>query len=291
MVFFQKLDKPFQIYMYLKCFADGVINKNSEVFNGVKDVLGFRSHNTVNKHLKKLIALNWIGYDPEAKNYFIRSFPRLQSRYDFRKKQSVCFYVNNIRKTRAFLGAVILNVKIQNQKYYFEGGKRRKPVTAANITGAALQVLASPAPAQKWVPRRAINDLAVARAKLQKNDKPSYYGYSNKSIAKILHCSKTTATDLKHDMEKCGFIKTIEHSTVLQVLEKRDYAVRKNFYVAYPELNGKIFFRTALKKLPHSTRSKKIIEVVQQQYDEIIPLVKFTRRSKSTSSLQMQKVA
>jgi hypothetical protein len=291
MVFYEQLEKPFQLYMFFKSQSAGIFGKDSDIYNGARNVLGFKSHNTFNKHLRKLIALNWVGYDAVMQKFFVRSFDRLRAVYGFQKKQTAGLQMEKIQGMRAFLAAVIISGKIQNQKYYFEVGQRKEPATAVKRTGAALQVGVSSAPAQKWVPRRIVNDKASAHTNPRKDEKPAYYGYCNRTIAKILGCSKTKATDLKHEMEHRGFIKTIPHTEVILTLEKRNFRVRQDLYKAYPELSGKIIFRTALKRIKNSTRLKKVIEVVQQQYDEIIPLVKFARTAKKSSWLSQQKAA
>ncbi len=291
MVFYQELEKPFTLYMYFKSNSAGIFNRDSAVFKNAANALGFQSHNTFNKHLRKLLALNWVGYDEGGQKFYVRGFEHLRAVYGFQKKQTAGFPIEKIQGMQAFCAAVIVTGKVQNQKYYFEVGQRKKPASAVKKTGAALQVAVSSAPAQNWVPRRIVNDKASAQANPRKENKPAYYGYSNRTIAKILGCSKTTATDLKHQMEHWGFIKTIEHTEVLLTLDKRDYTIRQNLYKGRPELTGKVIFRTAIKRVPQSTRYKKVIEVVQQQYDEIIPLVKFTRTSKKSSWLAQKKIA
>lgn len=263
--------------MYLKCCNDGIVNRKSDAFKQMHSVLGFKSHNTINKYLRQSIRLNWIGYNAISQNYFVRGMDKLRASYGFYKRKSALFHLNNIQEMEPFLASVIVSHKIHNQKSYFEENESKRLKTAVKNTGAALQVAASSDSTQNWVPRRLINMMAVTNSKKKKENKPAYYGYSNRTIAQLLKCSKTTATELKHEMEKFGFIETIPHTVVIAILEKRDYNYRRNLYKAMPELTGKVFFRVGLQKGKKNLRPKKVVEVVKQLYDEIIPKIKFSR--------------
>lgn len=290
-IFHHNLEKPFQVYMYLKCCNDGIVNRNSDAFRNLPDVLGFGSHNTVNKHLRHALRLNWVGYNVISQNYFVRGIDNLRARYGFYKRQSALFHMKDIQEMRAFLASVIVNSNLRNQKAYFESKESGRLKTAVKKPGAALQVAASSDSSQNWIPRRVINQLAVTKSKKKKEDRPAYYGYSNRGIASLLKCSKTTATELKQKMEELGFIETIPHTQVIATLEKRDYTYRRNLYKAMPELTGKVFFRVGLLKSRKNVRSKKVVEVVQQLYDEIVPKIKFTRVATKPSWYDKQKVA
>lgn len=290
-VFHNNLVKPFQVYMYLKCSNDGIVNRNSAAFRKMPEILGFGSHNTVNRHLRHAIRLNWIGFNAISQNYFVRGMDNLRARYGFCKRQSALFHLKDIQEMRAYLASVIVNSNIRNQKSYFERNESERLKTAVKNTGAALQVAASSDSSQNWVPRRVINQIAVTKSKKKKEERPAYYGYSNRKIAALLKCSKTTATELKQKMEKLGFIETIPHTEVIAILEKRDYTYRRNLYKAMPELTGKVFFRVGILKSRKNVRPKKVVEVVQQLYDEIVPKIKFTRVATKPSWYAKQKVA
>lgn len=277
--------------MYLKCCNDSIINKDSESFRSLSKILGFNSHNTVNKHLNHARRLNWIGYSAKSQNYYVRGVDRLRAQYGFHKKQSVLFHLKDIKETKAFLAAAIVGVNLRNQKSYFERKESDSLKTAVKYTGAALQVEASSDPSPKWVPRRVINQLAVTKSSAKVEDRPSYYGASNLKISKLLKCSKTTATELKQKMIKLGFIETISHVEVLEVLEKRDYAYRSHLYKACPELQGRVFFRVGLVMRNNNLPPKKVVEVVQQLYDEIIVKIKFTNVASSPSWFAKAKAA
>jgi hypothetical protein len=109
---------------------------------------------------------------------------------------------------------------------------------------------------------------------------PAHYGMPLKSIAKSLGCSPTTACELKHLAVKAGFLEVNHKFDPLCVLAKADYTIRQRLYKAYPELKGKIRFKTV--RLSNSTREnpKFGIHVLIQSYDEIIPRIKFKNISK-----------
>lgn len=270
-IFHERLVKPFQIYMYFKCCTNGKFKRNSQAFRQMSKILGIKSHNTINKYLKKLIYHDWIGCDTRTQTYFIRSINFLRNKYSFYDGLSVKFYFTDIKIIEIFLASIIVCNKIQKQINYFEMGSKKKLAAAVKISGTALQAAGSSFENRSWLPRRIINEKMSNKTKNQENKKPDYYGYSSKTLAIILKRSRTTSIELKLKMKKWNFIKTIPHFKIFAVLAKRDKLIRNNIYMGYPELNGKLIYRVAFSK------NKKVIELVQQLHDEIIPNIKFIR--------------
>ncbi len=281
------LVKAFQIYMYFKCCSNGFVNKKSEVFSNVKQALKINTNRTFKKHFEKLIELNWVGYNPTSKNYFIRSIDTIRIKHNFTKRQSATFNYKDINKLREFLCAVLVSVNIKGQKYYFEVGQKRKTETAGKTLVTALQVESSfSSVSQNWVPRRQINDKASRKSKSVDVKIPDYYGMSLLTMAEKISRSKTTACDLKKAMVKAGFIKVKHHEKVIETLQNRDYTYRKNFYSAYPELIGRLSFRKRKIKtkseaeISENKKEKTVIDVVLILHDEIIPTISFKKVSK-----------
>ena len=280
------LVKPFQIYMYFKCCCNGFVNKKSEVFSNAKPALKINTNRTFKKHFEKLVELNWVGYNPTTKNYFIRSIDTIRVQLDFTKRQSATFSYKDINKFREFLCAVIVSANIKGQKFYFEVGQKRKTETAGNKLVPALQVESSSSTPQNWVPRRQINDKASRKSKSVDVKIPDYYGMSLLTMGEKIGRSKTTACDLKQAMHKAGFIKVIHHEQVIDTLQNRDFTYRKNFYSAFPELFGRLSFRARKIKTKteaeesENKKTKTVIDVVLIMHDEIIPTISFKKVSK-----------
>ena len=280
------LVKAFQIYMYFECCSNGFVNKKSEVFSKAKPALKINTNRTFKKHFEKLVELNWVGYNPTTKNYFIRSIDTIRVQLDFTKRQSATFSYKDINKFREFLCAVIVSANIKGQKFYFEVGQKRKTETAGNKLVPALQVESSSSSPQNWVPRRQINDKASRKSKSVDVKIPDYYGMSLLTMGEKIGRSKTTACDLKQAMHKAGFIKVIHHEQVIDTLQNRDFTYRKNFYSAFPELFGRLSFRARKIKTKteaeesENKKTKTVIDVVLIMHDEIIPTIRFKKVSK-----------
>lgn len=251
------LHKPFQIYLYLSTHSNGLINTDDLDFSQMSDAIG-RQKRTLKLHLKKLLALNWVGYNAVSGNYWIRSLRKIRLMHEFKKRQAATFYLEYVKDTRAFLAAVLISTKVRGAKYYHEVVKTGRLKSAATSRDAALQGLSSRAASPT----------------------PSHYGMSLKSMAQLLCCSQTTACELKQLAVKAGFLKVNHKFEVFQVLPKPDYSLRTKLYKAYPELKGKIRFKTV--RLMNSTKKnpKFGINVLIQSYDEIIPKIKFKNISK-----------
>ena len=280
------LIKSFQIYMYFKCCCNGFVNKNSEVFSNAKSALKINTNRTFKKHFEKLVELNWVGYNPITKNYFIRSIDTIRVQHDFTKRQSATFSYKDINKFREFLCAVIVSANIKGQKFYFEVGQKRKTETAGNKLVTALQVKSSSSTPQNWVPRRQINDKASRKSKSVDVKIPDYYGMSLVTMADKIGRSKTTACDLKQAMLKAGFIKVKHHERVIETLQNRDYTYRKKFYTGFPDLVGRLSFRKrkiqnqSEAEIAENKKAKTVIDVVLLLHDEIIPTISFKKVQK-----------
>lgn len=289
------LVKSFQIYMYFKCCSNGCVNNKSEVFSNVKQALKISTNRTFKKHFEKLIELNWVGYNPNSKNYFIRSIDTIRIQHNFTKRQSATFNYKDINTFREFLCAVLVSANIKGQKFYFEVGQKRKTETAGKTLVTALQVKSSFSSAsQNWVPRRLINDKASIKSKTVDVEIPDYYGMSLLTIAEKIGRSKTTACDLKQSMSKAGYIKIVPHIQVIDTLQNRDFTYRNKFYSAYPELIGRLSFRKRKIKTKseaeesENKKEKTVIDVVLILHDEIIPTISFKKVSKFSNITKLK---
>ncbi len=93
-----RLMKAFSVFVYLKCYTSGIINKDSVTFKALGSTIGVKDNRTLNKYLKQIIGLNWIGYNTVSGNYFIRSIDKIRVLHNFKKRQAVTFNVKDLRQ-------------------------------------------------------------------------------------------------------------------------------------------------------------------------------------------------
>lgn len=238
--------KTFELYIYLKCQSSGKIRLTSDKLNELKDINGWKDSRTIQKHLKKLKKLDWIGFSHKSQTYFVRSFKSLQRKHRLYKRKSSVFYYSKFESFSEFVDAALMCGKISGIKFSYEVARRLKLNTAPKKKDGASQCYVY-------------------------DDKPiEYCGLSNKGISELLFCSPTTACDKKHAAENCGFIKTKERLEKVIELARSDYALRAELEELNPGLKGKLIFRRITNK----------IFLFRQLHDEIIPLIKFKNRKK-----------
>jgi len=66
-----------------------------------------------------------------------------------------------------------------------------------------------------------------------------------------------------------GYLQLKQHVKDIMTLEKRDFRIRRELELRYPDLKGKIRF------VKVEVKGKKMIKVVRQLQDEIIPKMRF----------------
>lgn len=242
-----KHQKALALYLYLKFYCDGVIKNNHPAFSQSSALPIMNDDRTFQKYMRQLLALNWVGYNVKSGCYFIRGFDEIRVAYGFKKRQAATIEFKDISHIQAYLVAVIIGSNINGQKYYWERGLGRR-TAAMNKKGVAIQPGSS-----------------------STDSRPTYYGLSNAAIARELNCSVTRACELKQESEKLGYLWTKEHFEVIREMSKPDFAIRSILYEQDPSIRGKLIFKTR-------RRNRQLfIQLLQQQYDEIVPLVQFKR--------------
>jgi hypothetical protein len=243
------LIKPFSIFLYLKLFAGNKVSATDEVFAKLRQDLKMSDPKgrTFNKHFQQLLELNWIGYNAESGIYHIRSFAYIRAINGFKKRRATKLFLKDILQLQVYLVGVLLCTQVYAQKYYWEIAKGRSG-TATNKRDVAKQSRAS-----------------------RRSSKPPYYGICNKRIAKLLCCKYTRACNLKKAAAKAGYITLRKHYADLKELDKADYNMRPIIAERRPELAKRMRFWRQIKN------GNKMVKVVQQLHDEIIPNIEFKK--------------
>ena len=175
-----KLYKPFGLLVYLKFNCSGKIQINTADFDRIGKELR-KSGRTIRNNLKKLLELNWVGYNPKSKYYFVRSFGKIMQMFGFKTKSYAEFEEKDILLVKDFVFAAgigqMINTQIRN--------KRKK--IAATHQGV------------------------INIAKLPTIQDSLSFPISNLAASKCLNISKSGASKLKKQTSLSGFIK-VQHS-------------------------------------------------------------------------------
>lgn len=113
-----KLIRPLQLYILLKYNCSGKTKLNKQDKPDLAKWLDYKSTRTINNNLVKLQAMNWIGYNPKSKVYFIRSFERIRIMMGFIRRTGVCYCFTDwkMNEFKGFCIAAVLGNLINYQK-------------------------------------------------------------------------------------------------------------------------------------------------------------------------------
>jgi hypothetical protein len=245
------LVRPFQIFLYLKMFAGDKIADTDPVFEKLRNDLRMTDpkNRTFKNHFKKLLELNWIGFNKKSGIYHMRSFDYIRAINGFKGRRATKLFYKDISQLQVYISAIMICKEIYAQKFYWERVKRRAR-TATIKRDVAMQAASSFLPSQ-----------------------PPYYGICNKTIARLLGCKYTNACNLKQAAANARYITTRHRYKDVAELLKLDYSLRANYALSKPLQAKKLRFWRQLKN------GQKIVKVVLQLHDEIIPNMEFKRVS------------
>ncbi len=244
-VFTKDIRKPFRLFIYLKAFSSGKLHKDSDEFRQAMEILEIRDIRTFNKYIDALLRENWIGYNPDSGIIFIRSFRFIRQQHSFLKHRMVQFHFDgDIIDFDAFMFASIIGDHVMRHKDYREIEKRKVGRTATKKRG-------------------------VARHILPPSSLPDYFGLSVVSMGKMLGLSQTRAHELKVRAEKFGYLKCNNKFREIAILDKPNKGIKRSIAIGDPELAKKVRFGTK------TIGKEKVIVVLEQLYDEVVPLVDY----------------
>jgi len=83
------LVRAFSIFLYLKNCCDGVMPESDMSFSELGDSVGIKDKRTIQKYLKRLLSINWIGFNKKSRNYFIRGFQYIKQVEGLKGKHGV----------------------------------------------------------------------------------------------------------------------------------------------------------------------------------------------------------
>jgi hypothetical protein len=238
-----KLHKAVGIYLLLKAFCDGHIILSRHDRLQIMDALQIKTVASFNKHLNRLISLNWVGLDGNTGTYYVRGFNYLRKQQDFKSSLSACFYVASDSCTiKEFIQGGLINSDIRRKNH----GRKAKIIKLAGR------------PALKK--ESAIQGL-IAMGKIT-----AYCGLSNSLIGKILGVSKSQADRIKKRLVKLGYIRTNPKYKHLATFNHPDW-------ILCDHLPGRRYqFHVRV------TSQGKLYMLYERTYDEIIPCMEFSNQ-------------
>ena len=246
-----KLVKTFQVFMYMKCMSASKMRNTDAAFTGIAGALAIKDRRTLNKHINRLAKLNWIGFNPETGEYYIRGIGFIRKQQGFKKRKAATFYFKDVKEMQAFVAGSIISANIKAQQYFWEVAPRTRRKSATMNMDVARQDGSCPSDAM--------------------TQKPAYYGIGVKGIAKLLFCKATRACELKQEAEKAGFIKTRKKFREIGTYHGRNHKLKEAYGYAHPNKVKAIRFKTVTRK------KKKFVVMLEQLHDEIKPNVPFKK--------------
>jgi hypothetical protein len=112
-----RISRALQIYLLLKAKSRGVLTIDEALLQELAFELKLKTTRTITNNLKKLIKLNFIGFNKRHKIYHLRGFHTICSYYKFKLKGRFIFDIQEIKKLKAFLIASILSYLIFKNVY------------------------------------------------------------------------------------------------------------------------------------------------------------------------------
>lgn len=244
-VFHNDLVKPFSILLYLKIHTSGKFHKDSRHLSDAGDFLGICDNRTFQKHFNKLLAFNWIAFNPKSGQYFVRGFDRIRLENGFKSRQAVTLWHYNLNKLHSFIVGAILSAEINGQRYACNKQSKRQSRPAV------------------------IKRDAASPARNAKRGVLEYYGLGLEAIGKLLGCKKTRASELRTNAAMDGFILVKHRFQDYLEISERDYMLRNYLKEVAPHIAQ----RLRVKKVASNTNPR--IKLMLQLHDEITPKVQF----------------
>jgi len=241
-----RMEKALGIYLFLKFHFTGKAMIDDKILHQAGTILQMADKRTFNKHLNKLQACRLLGHNKRSGLYFVRGFDRWRAETGSKSRQGVEMYYRDLKKLTAFCVATILSAEVNKQKFIKKVVITHRLKPAANSRDAA-------SPADVCASHTSIN----------------YFGLGLTTIARLLNCKKTRASQLRKLAADAGYIKVRHHFVPLKTAKAADGNLRNIINDIDPKLRGRI-------RKSYITVHKVAVPIfLIQTHDEIVPRLKF----------------
>lgn len=160
----------FKVYILLKMTCSGMTRLTRSHVACFASFCGYGHVRSFNRHIEKLMDLNWVGYNRDSGVYHIRGFAYLQTKYNYKSRTGFWFNIQDMVSFDAIIGAAVIGYLVKSQ-----GKKQRMDLKR----GRSNQVLCKT---------------------------PGFFPVSNMALGKILNISTSTASILKNRAEREGYV-------------------------------------------------------------------------------------
>jgi len=139
----ERLWKEYQIWILLKAISNGHIRLRGDQIEFLSNYLRM-SEKTVRRKIKSLLGLNWIGYNPTSKYYFIRSIDTVRIIEKIAKRRAYWLELKYINDIKGFCAATMITELIISQKrklsrrWAKKQGRQFKPPTFYKVSVKSL---------------------------------------------------------------------------------------------------------------------------------------------------------
>lgn len=191
----QKLLPAFKVYILLKMISSGKLKLDAWVKKCFSELCGYKTIRSLNNQLKKLLELDWIGFNKKSGIYHIRSFDSVQKKYSFYKRTGFWFAIQDMQCFDGVIYGSVIGYLSKNQ-----GGKQRF-------------------------------DLEKGWSKQDLCKSPGFYPLANRALAKILNISISTASIMKLRAEEVESIEIMRK----RIVEEATHDVYKRLEDTYPK--------------------------------------------------------
>jgi len=259
----------FKVLIAAKYISPGHFLRKSTKFVQLCEFTGF-GERTVVKHLNHLVRLGWLGIESEKQKYYVRSWNWFYEKEIFSTRRTALFCEEDMVNFRAFLAGSVINDKVLKHIHWCEVQKRKLIKSEQRI----LKYERKRKPRKSVVSNKGCTTFQDQSVPSPSNSfkEPDYYGLSNKGIAELIGSSETYARKLKHEAEEAGYLETNGRFYEYMRIGKPNFGIRNELYRC-----EEISF---VKKLRYNTirrNGRKIVLLVQQLHDEIIPMTEFSQ--------------
>jgi hypothetical protein len=276
------------IFIAGKLLSPGRFQLRDSYFQSICESVKLKER-TVKKHLNILRSKGWVGFDPENKVYYFRSWTWLREQKVFTKRLTVSVTRKDLPNLKSLLLSAQINTKIQAQKFYNRG-----LVSAGKLKQRELDLNQKSAVKLKGI---ASQDFLIDQFNSE-NGLP-YYGISNGRLGRELNLSVTRISELKIIAVKNGYLKSNHFFQRLYEVNGRDKQLVVQYKKSFQDVTSNLHVRylTENKRAEDGTFSieaQKGLKTVicRQLHDELIPQftlkkVNFLKKLKRKSIQQL----